>query len=287
MRLRAFAKINLGLELLRKRVDGYHDLRTLFQTVSLFDEIECLPEQKELVIEGNDPSIPWDESNLIHRAGRLLRERTGTRKGARIRVTKNIPAGRGLAGGSSNAAVTLLALNKLWELGLAIADLEDLARSLGADVAFFLHGGLCLGEERGDVLQELPETGPFFCLLALPPYAVSTASIYAGTGLTLTSEDKVSKIMRFLATGDFGLLENDLEPIIFRAHPELEEFKRFFRREGAELTLVSGSGSAVYGLYLDRKRARKGLKKLRERSDALLVEPVPRESYWCQLDAGV
>ena len=140
-----------------------------------------------------------------------------------MRVTKNIPAGRGLGGGSGNAAATLHALNTYWSLGLGEEELVGMGRRLGADVPFFLYGGLCLGEERGDVLTPLDDLGPLSCLLGFPPFAILTASIYEGVAPSLTSENKVSKIMRFLKTGDFGLLENQLETVIFHSrefHPE-------------------------------------------------------------------
>ncbi len=288
MKIRSFAKINLGLELVGRRPDGYHDILTLFQTISLFDELDFSPrDDRGVILEGDDPSVPWDEGNLIHRAARLLQERSHSAGGVAIRVAKHVPAGRGLAGGSSNAAVTLHVLNRMWNLGFGLGQLEEMGRTLGADVPYFLHGGLCLGEQRGDILSELPDLEPLFCLLAFPPFPIRTASIYGGVDPSLTSADKVSKIMRFLETRDFGLLENDLERVILREHPELEEFKRFIKNQGAVLCLVSGSGSAVFGLFNDRERARTGLEKLEEWSDALLVEILPRERYWTGLDAGV
>ncbi len=288
MKIRSFAKINLGLEIVGKREDGYHDLRTLYQTITFHDEMEFLPAEDGLIhLEGDDPSIPWDESNLILKAARALQEVTGSRRGVAIRVGKKIPAGAGLAGGSANAAAALHALNKMWALGLGRPGLESLARRLGADVAFFLHGGLCLGSERGDRLRELADLGPFSCLLALPPFPISTASVYAALPGTLTSGGKDSKMMRFLETRDFGLLENDLETVILRAHPELGDFKRFFRSEGAELSLVSGSGSAVFGLFSDRAKARRALERMERTTRGFLAEVLPREDYWTELDAGV
>ena len=288
MKIRSFAKINLGLEIVGKREDGYHDLRTLYQTITFHDEMEFLPAEDGLLrLEGDDPSVPWDESNLILKAARALQEVTGSRRGTTIRVGKKTPAGAGLAGGSSNAAAALHALNKMWALGLGRRGLESVARRLGADVAFFLHGGLCLGSERGDRLRELSDLGPFSCLLALPPFPISTASVYAALPRTLTSGGKDSKMMRFLETRDFGLLENDLETVILRTHPELGDFKRFFQSEGAELSLVSGSGSAVFGLFSDRAKARRALERMERTPRGFLAEVLPREDYWTELDAGV
>ena len=287
MTVKSFAKINLGLEIVGKRADGYHDIRTLFQTISLSDELHLEPcPSGGIHLAGDDPSVAWDETNLVHRAAYLLREKTGTDQGARILVKKSIPAGRGLGGGSSNAAAALLGLNRMWGLGLDTPGLAGLARRLGADVPFFLHGGLCLGEDIGDRLTRLPDLAPLPCLLVFPEFPISTASIYAGIAPPLTSDGKVSKIMRFLESGDFGLLENDLEHVIFRAHPELESWKRFFRERGAILSQVSGSGSAVYGLFADAESALEAQKRLPGTPAARLAATLPREGYWAQLGAG-
>jgi 4-diphosphocytidyl-2-C-methyl-D-erythritol kinase len=287
MIVKSFAKINLGLEIVGKRADGYHDIRTLFQTISLADELHLEPAPAGAIfLAGDDPSVAWDETNLVHRAARILKEKTGTDQGARILVKKSVPAGRGLGGGSSNAAATLLGLNEMWGLGLDAPGLVGLARRLGADVPFFLHGGLCLGEDIGDRLTRLPDLAPLPCLLVFPTFPISTASIYAGIGPSLTSDAKDSKIMRFLETGDFGLLENDLERVILRAHPELESWKKFFGERGAILSQVSGSGSAVYGLFADAESALEARRRLPGTPAARLAATLPREGYWAQLGAG-
>jgi 4-diphosphocytidyl-2-C-methyl-D-erythritol kinase len=287
MRIKSFAKINLGLEIIGRRADGYHDIRTLFQTISLADELEFEPAPDGvLALAGDDPSVAWDGTNLVHRAARLLRGRTRTEAGVRIVVRKRIPAGRGLGGGSSNAAATLLALNRLWRLGLEAPDLAPLAGTLGADVPFFLQGGLCLGEGIGDRLTPLEDLAPLACLLVFPPYPIATPSVYAGVDAALTSPGKVSKIERFLGSGDFGILENDLERVIFPAHPDLERWTDLFREAGALVSQVSGSGSAVYGLFPDAAGAEAARRRLPGETDARSAATLPRESYWAQLNAG-
>jgi 4-diphosphocytidyl-2-C-methyl-D-erythritol kinase len=287
MIVRSSAKINLGLEIVGKRPDGYHNIRTLFQTVSLADELTFDPAPDGVLeLAGSDPSIAWDRTNLVHRAARSLLDAAGSDHGARITVLKAVPAGRGLGGGSSNAAATLLALNKMWDLGLGPGELARLSRPLGADVPFFLKGGLCLGEDVGDRLTPLPDMKPLACLLIFPPFPIPTPSIYAGVDASLTSPAKDSKIVRFLESGDLGLLENDLERIIFRAYPELERWTSFFREQGALLSQVSGSGSAVYGLFPDPPSAEAARRRLPGRPDARLAATLPRESYWAQLGAG-
>jgi 4-diphosphocytidyl-2-C-methyl-D-erythritol kinase len=289
MKIRSFAKINLGLEVIRKRPDGYHDIRTLFQWIGLWDTLEFVPRSDgQISLQGNDESIPWDENNLVFRAARLLRGQAGLKSGLHIVVEKKIPAGRGLAGGSSNAAMTLYALQKIWGLKLSGQELAGLGRQLGADVAYFFTGGLCLGEERGDKITPLSDLPRLACVLALPPFPVSTAMIYSRLlPSSLTSADKDSKIMRFLEAGEFGFLENRLEETIFSIYPQLKDIKSLFRDQGAELSLVTGSGSAVFGLFPDREKAEKSLKEMRKHSAALLVETVSRERGWSELDAGV
>lgn len=287
MTVRSFAKINLGLEIVGKRPDGYHDIRTLFQTIALADELDIGPAPDgEIAVRGDDPSIAWDRTNLVDRAARKLKALTGATAGVRISVRKAIPAGRGLGGGSSNAAATLLALDRFWGTGLGPGAMAPLARELGADVPYFLKGGLCLGEGIGDLLTPLPDLPSRPCLLVFPPFPIPTPSIYAGVDASLTSPGKVSKIERFLESGDFGLLENDLERVIFRAHPELERWTSFFRERGALVSQVSGSGSAVYGMFPDAASAEAARRRLPGTPDARLAATLPREQYWAQLGAG-
>lgn len=286
MKVRSFAKINLGIEVLAKRADGYHEIRTLFQTIDLSDALEFrLLTGREVRLNGNDPNIPWDESNLVYRAARLLQLSFPNAGGMEILVTKNIPAGRGLGGGSGNAALTLFALNELWELGLDRNQLQTFARRLGADVPYFLEGGLCLGEGRGDVLSPLGDLSPFYCVLVIPSFPISTVDIY--TRLRLTSSDKDSKINRFFARREFGLLENRLEATIFSLYPRLKAIKSSFLQQEAVLSLVSGTGSAVFGLFEGQEKAGRALAAMERSEQALLVETLSRERYWKRATAGV
>ena len=286
IRFRSFAKINLGIEVLGKRDDGYHEIRTLFQAIDFGDllEFSLLP-GREIRLSGTDASIPWDETNLVHRAARLLQLDFPGAGGAEVRVTKNIPAGKGLGGGSSNAAVTLLALNELWDLGLDRPRLHDYGRRLGADVPYFLEGGLCLGEGRGGWITPLPDLPVFYCVLALPPFPILTAEVYSR--LRLTSPDEASKMSRFLARREFGLLENKLEETVFSLYPRLKAIKSFFLDQEAVLSLVSGTGSAVFGLFESRDKAGRALEEIARMEKALLLETLSRERYWKRATAGV
>jgi 4-diphosphocytidyl-2-C-methyl-D-erythritol kinase len=286
MKIRSFAKINLGIEVLRKREDNYHDIRTLFQAVDFFDVLEFhLTAEDKIKLRGNDKTIPWDEKNLIFQAAHLLKQRHPGDGGVEINVVKNIPAGKGLGGGSSNAAMALYALNELWALGLNREELQKVAEKLGADVPFFLEGGFCLGEARGNVVTALPDLPRLYCVIAVPSFPISTAEIYGR--LRLTSEGKESKISQFLAQREFGLLENRLEEAVFSLYPRLKAIKSFFHQREAVLSLVTGTGSAVFGLYLERGKAEKALSELEGKEEALLVETLSRERYWKKLIAGV
>jgi len=288
MKIKSYAKINLGLYVQGKRADGYHNIRTAFQTIDLFDVIRFDLEAEDVIrLEGDDASIPWGEENLIFQAARLLKSYRSDRKGVAIHVNKRIPAGKGLGGGSSNAAVTLLALNALWMLDLDAAVLQDLGRRLGADVPYFLHGGLCLGSERGDVIRPLPELPERFGVLVLPEIFVSTASVYGKAGKFLTSKGKGSKMVKFLARRQFGLLENDLEETVFNLHPTLKETKMFLLRLGAELSLISGSGSAVFGIFPDKGKAEAAAERIKDRGRVRIFKTISRERYDIGYHVGV
>jgi len=286
MKFRSFAKINLGIEVLGKREDGYHEIRTLFQSIEFGDILEFRPlADREIGLSGTDASIPWDDRNLIHRAARLLQQDFPKAGGVEVLVTKNVPAGKGLGGGSSNAAMTLFALNGLWELGLEQTRLQEYGRRLGADVPYFLEGGFCLGEGRGDVITPLPDLPVLYCVLALPFFPILTGDIYGRLRLTSPAED--SKMNRFLARREFGLLENRLEETVFSLYPRLKAIKSSFLHKEAVLSLVSGTGSAVFGLFEDREKAARALTELGRTEEALLVETLSRERYWKRATAGV
>jgi len=288
MRIRSFAKVNLGLEVLRKRKDGYHEIRTLFQSINLYDDLEFIEiRSDDILLDGDDPSIPWSKNNLIFKAASLLKEKYIRSRGVKIQVTKRVPAGRGLGGGSSNAAMTLYALNRMWELCLDKKELMALGKGIGADVPYFFEGGLCLGSGRGDEITVLPDLEPLFCVLVLPPISIPTASIYQRYQPSLTSTFKESKIIRFLERQEFDLLENSLEETVFTLHPQLKVIKNLFQSQGSELSLISGTGSAVFGLFSGVERAKKVAKELIRDNPAFLVETLPRGRYWKGLKAGV
>ena len=242
--LTSFAKVNLGLEVLGRRRDGFHDLRTVFQTIALCDTI--LIEEttsSEVRIRGDDDRIEWDSRNTIARAFSLFSRRFGKRQGFDVRVKKRIPPGSGLGGGSGNAAVVLLFLNAYFDVGAGLEDLLPLAAQIGADVPFFLVGGTVLGEGIGERLTDLSPLPERKLVLVCPPVRVSTALIFSR--LRLTSRPIESKIEVFLKTGNLNALGNDLESTTFRLFPEIQKTKEKMAAHGCKWVLMSGSGAAV------------------------------------------
>ncbi len=249
------AKVNLGLHILGKREDGFHELETLFQMVKLFDEIkiECLPSGLELVC--NRPDIPQDEGNLAIKAAKILQTQFPDRcKGARIHLNKNIPHGAGLGGGSGNAAGVLLGLNFLWDLKLKRKDLILIASQLGSDVPFFLLSPCAIGRGRGEFLEPVKSSIRFYILMVYPGFAVSTALVYSNLKLKLTKrQNNISILKNFLLRSEYAQLgaswSNDLEPIVFQEHPGLSDIKKEMLALGAKGALLSGSGSTVFGIF--------------------------------------
>ena len=249
------AKVNLGLHILGKREDGFHELETLFQMVNWCDEIkiECLSRGLELVC--NQPDIPTDKGNLVIRAAHILQTRYPERcKGARIHLNKNIPHGAGLGGGSGNAAGVLLGLNFLWGLKLKREDLISVASELGSDVPFFLFSPCAIGRGRGEILEPVKNSIRFYVLMVYPGFAVSTASVYGNLKLKLTKrENNISILKNFLLQSEFAQLgatwTNDLELFVFKEDPGLSGIKKEMLALGAKGALLSGSGSTVFGIF--------------------------------------
>ncbi len=289
----SLAKVNLGLEVGTQRPDGYHEIVTLFQTIDLKDRLTFKSRSDgQIILRGNRKDIPWDKKNLIYKAALILQQATDTTKGAEIIVGKNIPPGRGLAGGSSNSAITLMALNRLWDLNLTPDRLLAIASELGADVPFFFFGGLCVGRGKGEQLKPLDDLLTGWLLVVIPDFPVSTAMAYQEYKRQvggLTSKAKESKIYQFLENKNikiFRQLRNDLELIVFKIHPQLAEIKKALVLAGAELSLMSGSGSAVFGWFRTLTLATKAAESLKTDYRVLRLQTVGRESYWHKISTG-
>ena len=252
VRIRSHAKINWTLDVLFKRDDGYHELRTIYQTVSLHDTLVITETDGPIEIVCDDPRVPCDETNLVFKAAALLQE-AGTPKGARIEIEKCIPVAAGLGGGSSNAAATLLALVKLWQVEIDERNLVRIAASLGSDVPFFLMGGTALGVGRGEEVYPIEQVGSEHLLLVNPGFSVSTRDAYEKLS-RLTRPEAANNIPFTLlaAKGISGLplvARNDLEEVVLAAHPEIAEVKRRLLSLGARHAQMSGSGATVFGVF--------------------------------------
>ena len=290
--LPAFAKINFGLRVHGRRGDGYHEITTVFQTVSLHDSLafQTLPGER-LELACTDPEIPTDESNLVMRAASALRERYGVRPGARVKLGKVIPAGGGLGGGSSDAAVTLLALAHLWEIDADARTLTEIGARLGADVPFFLAGGTALGTGTGTRIKPLEDAPKMHLVIVTPGVKVSTAEAYKALGArALTKDEAAANLSVSRAEADFsvshsGVWSNDFEAVVTRLHPEVGRAREALKAAGAGRTLLSGSGSSVFGVFESKgeaERARAALKP--ERGERVFAcETLTRAEYLAAL----
>ncbi len=259
--LPSFAKVNWLLKVLGKRRDGYHEVVTVYQTINLCDEIffELAPKSIRLYIEGRKVSSGQD--NLLHRAACLLREAKGIRAGIQIRLRKNIPVCAGLGGGSSNAAMALLAINQLWGCNFRRQDLAKMGAELGSDVPFFLSGGTALGVGRGEKLHHFPDTlGTRHLVLVYPRLEIPTSQAYSvgdrqhwNRSRILTSERMDTTILRFREvlkrkTSLGTNLENDFEGPLLDKYPVLAKTKQILEEAGCKKVMLCGSGSTLMGL---------------------------------------
>lgn len=265
------AKINLRLEVLGRRPDRYHELRTVFQAVDLEDVLEIEPAE-DLSLAVDDPSLSPGEDNLTMRAARALARAFGVeRPGARMRLRKEIPQGGGLGGGSSDAAGALAGLSRIWRLGASREALAEVGATLGADVPFFLWGGTAFGAGNGDRIVPMPVLAETPVLLGIPPYGISTAEVYrrlSGFGPLTPQGGSVTVPALFhklVAEKDFGLVSNDLERVVLAGWPELAAFRGALLATGARAAAVSGSGSTVFGLFGGEVPSRRERTSLAER----------------------
>lgn len=264
--LPSFAKINWTLEILGKRPDGYHELRTLLQTVDLADTLHFRRSEAGTVLTCNHPGVPLGEENLVSRAVSLFREVAGVQEGVEIEIEKRIPMAGGLGGGSSNAAVTLLALQSLWRVSLPPRDLFRLASRLGADVPFFLLGGTALGVGRGDEVYPMPELSAPLLLLVNVGLPVPTREVYGALPPELTRPGPISMMplsfeVAYVSQANLNdesrgtgrsiahWLYNDLERAVYPRYPLLREVKESLLACGASGALLSGSGSSLVAIF--------------------------------------
>jgi 4-diphosphocytidyl-2-C-methyl-D-erythritol kinase len=262
VRVAAAAKINLSLEVLGKRADGYHELRSLMQEVTLFDEIE-VERATELLLEIDDPALQG-EDNLVTRAARLAKARWQQDGWCRVRLEKRIPVAAGLGGGSSDAAATLIALGRLWHVVGGCERYRELAVSIGSDVPFFLYGGRALVEGRGERVQQLPDGPQRWYLLVNPNLMVSTASIFAQLQRCEWTDGGQTYAMAHVAANgqDPGIGINGLQPVLFRLYPAAEKCFQLVDELAPGRTIVSGSGPTVVSTFASAADARAASERL-------------------------
>jgi 4-diphosphocytidyl-2-C-methyl-D-erythritol kinase len=247
----AHAKINLDLRIVGRRADGYHDLRTIYQSLSLHDRLVFHLRRGPFALESAHLGVPRDASNLVWRAAQALWSasgRSGQVRGVAVSIDKRIPAQAGLGGGSSDAAVTLVALNSLWHARLDAGDLVRLASGLGSDVPYFVLGGTALGLGRGELLYPLPDVPAMGVLIVMPSFGVSTADAYRWFAARGQRADNIQALTVPWYPGPMPVA-NDLEPAVMRHRSALMAVRRALLRRRAEVSLMSGSGSAVFGLF--------------------------------------
>ena len=259
------AKINLFLRVLRKRADGYHDIVSLMQKITLYDELIFSPRPKGIVLKCPDSDLPTSEDNLVFRAAQFIFAYADYPSGVEITLTKKIPLAAGLGGGSSDAATTLIALNKICSLNLKKNELMKLGAKIGADVPFFIFGNNALASGIGDKLKALQNLPKINLVLIKPRFELSTKMVYKNLNLRLTRGKNNYSIPRFLKMGDIiRELHNDLESVSLKMHPELNDLKQMLLRHGALGALMSGSGPTVFGIFRDGKEAKKILEVIKK-----------------------
>lgn len=266
--VKAPAKINLALDVLHKRSDGFHEVEMVMTTIDLADRLELtLLNENKIKIISHNRFVPDDQRNLAFQAASLLKERFSIDKGVAIAIEKQIPVAAGLAGGSSDAAATLRGLNKLWNLGLTIEELAQIGSEIGSDVSFCVHGGTALAKGRGEVITPLPAPPTCWVVLAKPFIGVSTADVYRRLNLSSVEHPNIQGMIRAIENGNFQEVctnvGNVLESVTLNIHPEVALIKEQMKRFGADAVLMSGSGPTVFGLIQHDSRMQRVYNGLR------------------------
>ena len=282
LRLKAYGKINLALDVLGRRADGYHEVRMIMQTVGLHDRIDLYATQEPGIrIETNLFYLPDNEQNLAHKAARLLMEEFGIRQGLSIHLRKFIPVSAGMAGGSTDAASVLFGVNKMFGLGLSTGELMERGVTLGADIPYCILRGTALSEGIGEILTELPPAPQCHVVLAKPQISVSTKAVYEKLRVDALGPEAHPDIDGMAAAIRAGSLDgvtarlgNVLETVTIPDHPEIGAIKRIMLEHGAEGALMSGSGPTVFGIFKDREEADAVCGILRETDNGRLTRQV-------------
>ena len=270
MRLRALAKINLGLDILRKREDGYHEVRMIMQTIQMYDVLKMKKVKKPgISLSVNYPYIPSDERNLVYKAAKLLMDEFQVKEGVDICLEKFIPVAAGMAGGSSDAAAAMVGINQLFKLGLSERELMDRAVNIGADVPYCIMRGTALAEGIGEKLTRIAQIPDCFVLIGKPGISVSTKMAYESLQLDkISSHPDIDGMIRDIENGDLLTMTekmgNVFEPGIIEKYPVIGEIKDLMENNGALKAMMSGSGPTVFGIFDDREKMEAAAAVLRE-----------------------
>lgn len=259
--MKAYAKINLGLDVVRRLENGYHEVKMIMQTVGIYDELTFQRQESGISITTDSGELPTNEDNLIYKAARLLMDKYQVQEGVRIHLQKNIPIAAGMAGGSTDAAATFKGINELFGLGCSEDELKELAVKVGADVPYCIMGGTALAEGIGEKLTRLPNAPECVVLVAKPDINVSTKFVYehldaAGVEKHPDIDGMIAAIERQSLEGVVERLENVLETVTIPAYPVIATIKSKMLEMGAEGSLMSGSGPTVFGIFTDEGKAR-------------------------------
>lgn len=265
--IKAFAKINLGLDVLGKLENGYHEVKMVMQTVGICDELELARTESGITLTSDDGSLPLDENNLIYKAARIMQEEYHISEGIRIHLKKNIPVAAGMAGGSSDAAATFKGINRLFDLGCSLEELFRLGVRVGADVPYCVLGGTALAEGIGEKLTALTPAPDCCLLVAKPEISVSTKYVYEhldaeGIVRHPDIDGMVDAIEKGSLQGILDRMENVLETVTARKYPVIQEIKSRMRQLGALNSLMSGSGPTVFGIFLEEEAAEAARRQL-------------------------
>ncbi len=268
--LKSLGKINLGLDVLGRRPNGYHDVRMVMQTVYLYDQIIIeKTEEPGIKLETNLRFLPVNEENLAYRAAKILMDEFDVKEGVHIVLEKHIPVAAGMAGGSSNAATVLYGINRMFSLGLSIQELMERGVALGADVPYCIMRGTVLAEGIGEILTPLPPMPKCYVLIAKPPISVSTKLVYEKLDShEIENHPDIDGILGGLKEQDLykvaSCMGNVLEKVTIEEYPVIEEIKEVMKKEGAINAMMSGSGPTVFGLFDDKNKVREAGEKIKE-----------------------
>ncbi len=257
---KAYAKINLGLDVLRRREDGYHEVKMIMQNIGIHDELTFEKQPEGITLKIDNVDLPTDGNNLIYKAAKLIKEEYGIQEGVRIKLKKRIPIAAGLAGGSTDAAAVFRGMNELFGLGMTEEKMCELGVRIGADVPYCIMGGTAIAEGIGEKLTPLPDAPSAVVLIAKPDISVSTKDVYQNLNVAELKvhpdiDGMTKAIIRHDLDGIIERMDNVLESVTVSMHPVIEEIKNFMKEHGALRAMMSGSGPTVFGIFTDQTKA--------------------------------